>query len=138
VKGCIKLGVDSIEKMKKLLPSLDPGFLEHSEFVDFYEFVFQFNREGTHRSLDRSLVAELMRLVLKNRVDKKKLHSVVDFLENHSNVTHITLDQWKQFLSFMNEVHDLKRDYDEDGAWPVIIDEYVDYTLSKKGETENK
>jgi hypothetical protein len=37
---------DSIEGLKTVLPSLDPGFLERAPFRDFYKFVFQFNREG--------------------------------------------------------------------------------------------
>ena len=38
---------DSIEGLKAILSSLDPGFLERAPFRDFYKFVFQFSREGT-------------------------------------------------------------------------------------------
>ncbi len=35
--GCQKLQVDSIEKLKALLPSLETGFLDRNEFRDFYK-----------------------------------------------------------------------------------------------------
>jgi hypothetical protein len=35
--GCHALQVDSVAKMKELLPSLDTGFLDRSEFKDFYK-----------------------------------------------------------------------------------------------------
>jgi hypothetical protein len=35
--GCNKLQVDSLEKFKELLPSLDTGFLDQTEFKDFYK-----------------------------------------------------------------------------------------------------
>jgi hypothetical protein len=35
--GCQKLQLDSLEKFKALLPSLDTGFLDRTEFRDFYK-----------------------------------------------------------------------------------------------------
>jgi hypothetical protein len=35
--GCRKLQVDSVDKLKNLLPSLDTGFLDRTEFKDFYK-----------------------------------------------------------------------------------------------------
>lgn len=37
IKGCKTLRVDSIDKMKALLPSLELGFMERSEFRDFFK-----------------------------------------------------------------------------------------------------
>ncbi len=37
--------VDSLEGITKALTYLDPGFMEHAEFRDFYRFAFQFSRE---------------------------------------------------------------------------------------------
>jgi len=37
MKGCIQLKADSIAKLKKLMPGLDVGFLERSEFKDFFK-----------------------------------------------------------------------------------------------------
>ena len=37
MSGCHKLQVDSLEKFKALLPSLDTGFLDRTDFRDFYK-----------------------------------------------------------------------------------------------------
>lgn len=37
IEGCCKLHVDSIEKFQALIPSLDTGFLDETEFKDFYK-----------------------------------------------------------------------------------------------------
>jgi len=37
IQGCTKLQVDSIDKIKALLPSLDTGFLDQTEFKDFFK-----------------------------------------------------------------------------------------------------
>ena len=75
-------------------------------------------------------------MVLKDRVDAQRLSSFIDFLENgqekgDDTYSRITLDQWMSIFDFCKECRDLN-DYDEEtSAWPVLIDEYVDYTKKK-------
>eukprot|EP00978_Attheya_sp_CCMP212_P032924 scaffold130517_cov58-Attheya_sp.AAC.3 len=121
---------DSIAKLKKLMPGLDVGFLERSEFKDF----FKFNRQGTHRSLDKELVIDLLQLVLKNQVPADRLSSYCTFLEGVTDTASqkITLDQWTSFLDFSYEYESID-DYDEENsAWPILIDDYVDYMKTSK------
>jgi hypothetical protein len=126
LKGCADLKLDSLDKFKELLPSLDTGFLERTDFKDFYKFCFQFNRQGTHRTLDKDLVVALLQIVLKDRIPVDRLDTFCAFLEN-SQYTRITLDQWSSFLDFCYECEDISS-YDVDNsAWPVLIDEYVEY-----------
>jgi len=125
--GCSELQVDSYTKFKKLIPSLDIGFLDRDEFKDFYKFCFQFNRQGTHRTLDKEMVVALLQMVLKGRIADERLDTFCTFTESQTSYTRITLDQWCSFLDFCYECEDLST-YDESmSAWPVLIDEYVDY-----------
>jgi hypothetical protein len=152
--GCNKLNVDSIIKFTNLLPSLDTGFLDQEEFKSFYkvsiimsseqcdskrlwlklwrflaQFCFQFNREGTHKTLDKELVVMMLRLVFKDnsRIHQDRLESFIQFLEQAKQYQRITLDQWTSFYDFCMEVEDLSC-YDEAvSAWPVMIDEYVEF-----------
>jgi hypothetical protein len=126
VKGCAELKLDSFDKFKELLPTLDTGFLERKEFKDFYKFCFQFNRQGTHRTLDKDLVVALLPIVLKDRIPVPRLETFCAFLE-HSHYTHITLDQWSSFLDFCYECEDISSYNVDNSAWPVLIDEYVEY-----------
>eukprot|EP00980_Cylindrotheca_fusiformis_P010345 scaffold2299_cov131-Cylindrotheca_fusiformis.AAC.32 len=138
--GCNKLQVDSIDKFQSMLPSLDTGFLDRAEFKEFYkpnrlgslfgsllQFCFKFNLEGTHRTLDKDMVVALMRMVLTGRIPSERLDTFCAFLESQTSYSRITLDQWTSFLDFCYECEDLST-YDEStSAWPVLIDEYVDY-----------
>lgn len=127
MQGCAKLQVDSIAKFETVLPGLDIGFLDQTEFKDFYKFCFQFNRQGTHRTLDKELVVALLKMVVMERIAKDRLDSFCDFVESQESYTRITLDQWTSFLDFCYEVEDLSS-YDEStSAWPVLIDEYVEF-----------
>lgn len=127
MQGCSQLQVDSWDKIKGLVPSLDTGFLEQTDFRDFYKFCFQFNRQGTHRTLDKELVVALLKLVLKDRVPSDRLDTFCEFLEGAEQHTRITLDQWASFLDFCHECEDLST-YDEStSAWPVMLDEYVEF-----------
>lgn len=127
-RGCETLSVDSWKALKALLPALDTGFVESTDFKNFYKFCFKFNLSGTHRTLQKELVVELLKLVLKDRVSLDRIESFCNFLESSDNYTRITLDQWCSFLDFSNEVGDDVTNYDEStSAWPVMIDEYVEY-----------
>ena len=125
--ACRSIHVDSIEKFQNILPSLDAGFLDRTEFKEFYKYCFQFNRQGTHRTLDKDLVVALLQLVLKDRIPQDRVDTFCTFLEKSKGYTRITLDQWTSFLDFCHDVEDLSA-YDQDSsAWPVLIDEYVEY-----------
>ena len=36
-RGCEELGLEKVEDFKKLLPSLDTGFMDHKDFRKFYK-----------------------------------------------------------------------------------------------------
>ena len=105
------------------------------------QFCFQFNRAGTHKTLDKDLAASLLSLCLAggDRVAPVRRDSFAAFLTDSRDPSHarVTLDQWRSFLQFALEYPDdasLKAGYDEEeSAWPVLIDEYVDHLLGQGG-----
>ena len=127
--GMLALSMDSLEGLKTILPSLDPGFLERAEFRSFYKFVFQFSREGTHKTIEKETVAALLPMVL----DSNRANHLEPFLKYLQGCSHqrISLDQWDSFLQFNQAVKVDLSNYDEDGAWPLMLDEYVEWR--KKG-----
>lgn len=129
VRGCDRIQADSWETMKEVLPSCELGFLENADFKDFFKFCFRFNLAGTHRTLDKELVVALIGMLLGDgeRTPKDRVDSFVQFLESKDHYGRITLDQWTSFLDFSLQVKDLDS-YDEStSAWPVMLDEYVEY-----------
>ena len=82
------------------------------------------------------MVISLLDLVLKDRVDPSRVKHFSEFLESNKeeSAKKINLDQWSSFLDFCYEYesNDLD-DYDEEmSAWPVLIDDFVDYMKNKK------
>ena len=143
--GCIKRGEfeaamksmrkESIKDLAKMLPSFDTGFMEAKEFRDFYIFVHRFSREdGTQKKfLDNEFVQDLMPIVLDaNRAPH--LQHFLAFLATRPANEAITADQWDSFLLF-NTTCSIELDgYDEvNGAWPCLIDDYVEY-LQEQGK----
>jgi Cullin binding len=132
--GCELLGVDTFESMAALLPSFELGFFENTAFKDFYKFCFKFNLSGTHRTLPKELVVELLQLVLKDRDPYDRVGPFCTFLEStDSAYSCITMDQWCSFFEFTIEVGNDVSNYDEStSAWPVLIDEFVDYLTKQQ------
>lgn len=128
--GMEKMGVDSVEKLKELLPSFDLGFMESDEFREFYKFSFQFSREGTHRTIERDVAVPLLQMVIGQR--SRYTEEFVEFLKQCPANTRVTFDQWSSFLEFSNTVSSDFDGYDEDGAWPILLDEYVEYSKAKR------
>ena len=46
--------------------------------------------------------------------------------------TRVTLDQWCSFLEFTDKVSTDFEGYEEDGAWPLLLDEYVEQARADK------
>uniref|UniRef100_A0A4X2L0D8 DCN1-like protein n=1 Tax=Vombatus ursinus TaxID=29139 RepID=A0A4X2L0D8_VOMUR len=47
--------------------------------------------------------------------------------ENQSKYRVMNKDQWYNVLEFSRTVHADLSNYDEDGAWPVLLDEFVEW-----------
>jgi len=142
--GCIKraefaqamtaLRLESIAGIAKLLPSLDTGFMEQKEYRDFFRFVHKFSREdGTQKKfLEKSFVVELLPIVI-DASRAPHLSQFLSYLNTLPDNTTISADQWDSFLMFNSVVALDLKGYDEDsGAWPLLLDEYVDWRRSEK------
>ncbi|KAF2533531.1 hypothetical protein F2Q70_00032033 [Brassica cretica] len=104
------------------LQRLDQVKVDFSEFRRFYDFVFFMCRENGQKSISRALTA--WKLVLVGRF--RLLNHWCDFIEKTQR-HNITEDTWQQVLVFSRCVHENLEGYDSQGAWPVLIDEFVEH-----------
>lgn len=77
----------------------------------------------------------LLDLVLKDRVNPDRIKNFAEFLETNKEEANkkINLDQWSSFLDFCYEYEDGLDDYDDEmSAWPILIDDFVEYMQNKK------
>jgi len=88
--GMKKLRKDSIKGLKSISPSFDIGFLEKQQFRELYKFVFKFNLEGTHKTLEKDMVIALLDIVLDiNRAPH--LNYFKEFLQQWYNILYLLL-----------------------------------------------
>eukprot|EP00096_Caligus_rogercresseyi_P006562 TRINITY_DN230_c0_g1_i2.p1 TRINITY_DN230_c0_g1~~TRINITY_DN230_c0_g1_i2.p1 ORF type:complete len:290 (+),score=68.93 TRINITY_DN230_c0_g1_i2:119-988(+) len=122
--GMICLGCDSIDKLKHKLPSLEKEILDPTVFKDFYQFTFNYAKNSRQKGLDLDLALAYWNIVLEGRF--KFLDIWSKFLkENHKRS--IPKDTWNLLLDFATTVNEDLTNYDEEGAWPVLIDDFVEY-----------
>ena len=100
------------------------------DFYEFYSFTFDLNRDVPRKTLLRETVIDLLPIVI-GPDRAPHLQYFLDFLRASSTVKDITLDQWKTFVKFNQQIPlDCSGYSADDGAWPILFDEYVEWRLS--------
>eukprot|EP01156_Anaeramoeba_ignava_P002161 Anaeramoba_ignava/a217718_51.p1 GENE.a217718_51~~a217718_51.p1 ORF type:complete len:239 (-),score=93.79 a217718_51:223-939(-) len=129
VQGWKNLGCDSIDSMKKQMPAFRKSIENEQNFEKFYQFLFDFAKENPdYRFLKVPEASALWSVILQSRFDL--LDDWLEFLEKNPKLT-ITKDAWNLLLDFSKTVSKDLSNYDETAAWPVLIDEFVEYKREK-------
>ena len=118
-KGC-----DSLEKLRGSFDALRGKLRDDAQFRDFYTFCFAFAKEPGFgvRTLPLEVALQMWQLTLTGKF--AALGEWSEFLQE-TGVKAITSDVWNMLLTFANDVSDDMSSYDEDGAWPVVFDDFV-------------
>jgi len=124
IDGMSALKVDSIEKLRERLPTIRASLVEDATFKEFYMFTFNYGRAPQQKSLSLEMAIELWQMVLANRF--KFLSEWVSYLKEKHKLA-ISRDTWALLLEFSRIINDEMSNYDSEGAWPVLIDEFVAY-----------
>ncbi|KAL2898483.1 DCN1-like protein [Bienertia sinuspersici] len=109
-------------ELHKLMSCLNMG--DFSEFSNFYDFVFFVCRENGQKNITVSRAIAAWKIVLSGRF--RLLNQWCDFVEKNQQYN-ISEDTWRQVLAFSRCVHEDLEGYDPEGAWPTLIDEFVEH-----------
>ncbi|XP_058736407.1 defective in cullin neddylation protein AAR3 [Vicia villosa] len=101
-----------------------------SEFSRFYEFVFFMCRENGQKNITVSKAVTAWKLVLNGRFPL--LQPWCEFIEKNQRYN-ISEDTWQQVLSFSLCTRDNLDAYDPEGAWPILIDDFVEHMYRQPG-----
>eukprot|EP00246_Nothoceros_aenigmaticus_P012694 TRINITY_DN4054_c0_g1_i2.p1 TRINITY_DN4054_c0_g1~~TRINITY_DN4054_c0_g1_i2.p1 ORF type:complete len:258 (+),score=35.22 TRINITY_DN4054_c0_g1_i2:203-976(+) len=125
IMGLQSLGVDSVDKLKYLLPSLRQELKDEHKFRDIYNFAFGWAKEKGQKSLALDTAVGMWRLLFAERSWPLVEHWC-QFLQARHNKA-ISKDTWSQLLEFSRSIDPSLSNYDAEGAWPYLIDEFVEY-----------
>jgi DCN1-like protein 1/2 len=127
VTGLSNLGIYSMYQLQEALPSLREYALTHLN--DIYTYAFHSLKEYESQltiPLDGAL--EMIRILTAHLPHGQNfIHYMKK--ENHEYLG-MNYDQWTMFLQFNLQITMDFENYDENGCWPVMIDDFVLYMRS--------
>lgn len=87
-------------------------------------YAFEYNKPPEQRSLPIETARQLFPLILEGRF--KHLDLWIEFLQDRKLA--ISKDTYSLLLDFTMTIDDNMLNFDEEnGAWPVLLDEFVDF-----------
>ncbi|GMH10685.1 hypothetical protein Nepgr_012526 [Nepenthes gracilis] len=125
IGGLQALGVDSLEKFRERIPYMRSELKDDQKFREIYNFAFAWAKEKGQKSLALDTAVGMWQLLF-----DVKQWALIDhwcqFLQARHNKA-ISKDTWSQLLEFVRTVDSKLSNYDAEGAWPYLIDEFVEY-----------
>ena len=128
IQGLCTLQVDSVEKLKAMLPLFHKDLKDHRK--EIFIHAFQIAKPPTQRTLDFETASAIIRLFLSSHVHAEKF---ITFLRDQTSYKVLTRDQWACAYDLISTLSPTLDDYDADGAWPSMMDEYYEWIRSGHG-----
>lgn len=132
VDGWKALQLDTLEKQRAHIPTLRTTFsTSESLQKKVYMFTYAFARQSNQKSLPLDTAIEYWKLLLGERW-KGHIGLWIEFLETEWKKS-VAKDTWNMLWDFTGLC---KEDpsltgYDDEGAWPSILDSFVDFVRRK-------
>ncbi|KAI7858959.1 DCN1, defective in cullin neddylation 1, domain-containing 4 [Circinella umbellata] len=123
--GMNALGVDSIDKLKQKRNDLEAVVHNSDEMKDVYRYTFGYAKNKDQKCMDIDVACVLWTMMMGQQFPI--VEDFIQFLQEKKPVKVINRDQWQSFLEFVLTVSNDLSDYDEMSAWPVLLDEFVEW-----------
>jgi len=131
ITGMTTLECDDMPKLRSKLPQLVGEVNNMEKFRELYQFTFLFAKNVGQKFLDLEMAIAYWELLLKDKFKFLALWN--EYLSNHTNFKRsvVSRDTWNLLFDFTIHINDQMSNYDEEGAWPVLIDEFVSWAKPK-------
>lgn len=129
IKGCQHVGADSVAGWKKALPRLYTELTNESQFLKVYKFTFKFAAaQAGYNNIDIETANALWDLLLPPSKCGflKKWQAFLATEKKALNA--LPNDTWDLFYTLVAQTKGDLSKFEDDGAWPSLIDEFILYT----------
>ncbi|XP_072332839.1 DCN1-like protein 5 isoform X4 [Scyliorhinus torazame] len=135
LKGMTSLQCDCTERLQSKFDYLRSQLNDLTAFKQIYRYAFDFARDKDQRSLDIDTAKSMLALLLGRTW--ALFSAFYQFLEHMNSLQQskyrvMNKDQWFNVLEFSRTVLADLSNYDEDGAWPVLLDEFVEWQKARQ------
>lgn len=127
IGGMQRLGCDEVSKLRAKLPELQAMLQDRAKCKEIYVFTFQFALDPGQRCLPAEMCVEFWKLLLTGHF--ALLDQWITFVETRVKNA-ISKDTWMMLYDLATQLKPDLSDYDTDGAWPVLLDEFVECVRS--------
>lgn len=124
-------------KLRKRLPDLRVELDDENQFHKIYDYAYMFAREKGQKCVHQPMAVAMWKLLFSSSRNWELLDEWIDFLETHHNRA-ISKDTWTQLLDFKRTVQPDFSNFDPNGAWPYLIDEFVEHMNKKRGQQSSQ
>jgi len=122
--GCTALEADNIEDLRDKMPELRANVLSGKTLPEVYSYTFSIALDGPSKVLPLEEAEQYWALLLRDWALREHFCS---WAHRHMKGKAINRDLWTMMLKLATEVPADLSTYDENPAWPVVFDEFVEY-----------
>lgn len=101
---------------------------DRAQFKQLYQFSFNYAKSASMKSLGIEAAIAYWTLIFDSK--DARVPVWISFCQERQ-LRGIPRDTWNLFFDFLTTTNDDYSNYDADGAWPVLIDEFVDYAKTR-------
>eukprot|EP00914_Ancora_sagittata_P008651 GHVO01016790.1.p1 GENE.GHVO01016790.1~~GHVO01016790.1.p1 ORF type:complete len:180 (+),score=28.10 GHVO01016790.1:54-542(+) len=125
--GMAYLGVTGLNDLKSAIPRLRSDLKDESLKKNIYTFTFAVNLDKGEKHLAVELCVEYWRMLLG---DCPFLNEMVTYIASKRPV--ISRDLWMMVYDFTATIEPDFSNFDPEGAWPVVLDEFVEHMQKER------
>lgn len=126
-RGCAALGCDSIASWRGVLTRLRNELKNEANFLALYKYSFNFAQEKGKRNVEVELACGLWDLLIGSQKCSflEQWKAFLNGKVERNEILVVTKDTWEQFYQLNKSTNGNIAEFEDDGTWPVMIDDFV-------------